>query len=162
MRNPTCTLPNRNGQPLGSGPFRSHRFRTWRLGAARRRNACPLPPGPPMAERSGRRDGNANVTNASNANFWRRRCGTAVRTAQQPIGSRRNGIVAFLKPEKRWRTASGSGNGQKHDPTAQPHTEHGARIASVMPWMIFLSAGQIVASTPPSCARAASPSPATK
>ena len=39
---------------------------------------------------------------------------------------------------------------------------HGARIASVMPWTIFLSAGTMVASTPPSCGRAASPSPETK
>lgn len=29
------------------------------------------------------------------------------------------------------------------------YTEHGAKMASVMPWMIFLSAGQIVARTPP-------------
>jgi len=42
------------------------------------------------------------------------------------------------------------------------HVAHGARIASLMPWMIFLSAGLMVASTPPSCGRAASPSPATK
>ena len=41
-------------------------------------------------------------------------------------------------------------------------TPHGARMASVIPWMIFLSAGQMVASTPPSCGRAASPSPLTK
>jgi hypothetical protein len=41
-------------------------------------------------------------------------------------------------------------------------TEQGARMAVLMPWMIFLSAGQIVASTPPKFARAASPSPWTK
>ena len=34
--------------------------------------------------------------------------------------------------------------------------------ASAMPWTIFLSAGTIVASTPPSVGRAASPSPLTK
>src|SRR5208337_4694713 len=34
-------------------------------------------------------------------------------------------------------------------------TAHGARIASAIPWMIFLSAGLTVASTPPSCGRAA-------
>src|ERR1039457_1000978 len=39
---------------------------------------------------------------------------------------------------------------------------HGARIASVIPWMIFLSGGQMVARTPPSGGRAASPSPLTK
>src|SRR5260221_2309324 len=50
----------------------------------------------------------------------------------------------------------------KRGTVLQVHTAHGARIASLMPWMIFLSAGLIVASTPPSCGRAASPSPETK
>src|SRR5436190_1018528 len=40
--------------------------------------------------------------------------------------------------------------------------EQGAKTASVIPWIIFLSGGQIVARTPPNCARAASASPATK
>ena len=40
--------------------------------------------------------------------------------------------------------------------------EQGAKTASVMPWMIFLLAGQTVARMPPRVARAASPSPATK
>lgn len=58
-------------------------------------------------------------------------------------------------------------NGHRPEPhfmreVVKIHTEQGARMASAMPWMIFLSAGQIVASTPPSSGRAASPSPATK
>lgn len=44
----------------------------------------------------------------------------------------------------------------------EAHAAQGASTASVMPWMIFLSAGQIVASTPPRVARAESFSPVTK
>jgi hypothetical protein len=53
--------------------------------------------------------------------------------------------------------SDGYSAGEKRQRRAQ-----GARIASTMPWTIFLSAGTIVASTPPSCGRAESPSPETK
>jgi hypothetical protein len=47
-------------------------------------------------------------------------------------------------------------------PVVHSATEHGASTASFIPWMIFLSAGQSVASTPPSWGRAPSISPWTK
>ncbi len=42
------------------------------------------------------------------------------------------------------------------------YAEQGAKMASFMPWMIFLSAGQMVASTPPNWGRALSSSPTAK
>ena len=59
--------------------------------------------------------------------------------------------------------ASAGGERLSAEPrAATDHAEQGAKMPSDMPWMIFLSAGQIVASTPESLARDVSPWPETK